>query len=69
MAVDPAKWKAVIEFTGVVMDRKEIEREEQAEARHSGLIRETRELLEELDRGTRWGTGQSSTRSSITQSR
>lgn len=67
MATDPSKWKAAIEFAGEVMNRKEVvERKEQAEARHDEVIRETRELLEELNGRTGRRTGRNSMRSSRT---
>lgn len=64
-ATDPKKWNAMLIFSKKVMDRKEeVEREEQAEARKSRLIRETEELLGEVDRGTRRRMSRHSMRSS-----
>lgn len=51
MAVDPAKWGALLEFSKIVIDRKEqVEREEQEDSRRERLVREAADLLRELRR-------------------
>lgn len=61
MAADPTKWRAIMEFSKRVMDRKEeVEREEKADARRAMLIRETEEILGDLrGGGARRRAGQS----------
>lgn len=62
MVGDANKWKAMIDFSTKVMDRKEVvEREEQAEERYRVLIRETEEIL-----GVRDGVGRRSDSSLLT---
>lgn len=52
MVADPNKWNAVLEFCKTVMSRKEVvEREEQADARREVLIRETRQMLDDMENG------------------
>lgn len=61
MAAYPGKWKAMMEFSKRVMDRKEeVEREEQADARRARLIRETGEFQGDVrGGGARRGAGRS----------